>query len=290
MYKFLMYEGGVYRLNELIEKIEDLGGYILQSTKFQNELILTIAIPEEDEHIIKKIAEERRGELREGALIGTEILLVSPSISEHHLPHPTCDIAEYLRRNGAFTSILSLGRGVGRRISQISAVEKRTIGEYDASVFVLGNFEDCIKQKTKLFEDSSVTVIVTGGPESCDLECQYVGKIGRRVTRMRKVEDQKKLDMIVKSIVKCIEERRREIAEDPLSIDPIELKQQLESLDIKPTILRLDGLRIKLPYDECAERIIEMPISQNNLIHFAKVCKSFAGNVLIKILPESAVS
>jgi Uncharacterized protein related to methyl coenzyme M reductase subunit C len=49
-----MYEGGVYRVNELIEKIEDLGGYILQSTKFQNKLILTIAIPEEDEHIIKK--------------------------------------------------------------------------------------------------------------------------------------------------------------------------------------------------------------------------------------------
>ena len=285
-----MYEGGVYRVNELIEKIEDLGGYILQSTKLQNKLILTIAIPEEDEHIIKKIAEERRGELREGALIGTEILLVSPSISEHHLPHPTCDIAEYLRRNGAFTSILSLGRGVGRRISQISAVEKRIIGEYDASVFILGNFEDCIKQKTKLFEDSSVPVIVTGGPESCDLECQYVGKIGRRVTRMRKVEDQKKLDMIVKSLVKCIEERRREIAEDPLSIDPIELKQQLESSDIKPAILRLDGLRIKLPYDECAERIMEMSISQNNLCHFAKVCKSFAGNVLIKILPESAIS
>jgi Uncharacterized protein related to methyl coenzyme M reductase subunit C len=77
--------------------------------------------------------------------------------------------------------------------SQISAVEKRIIGEYDASVFILGNFEDCIKQKTKLFEDSSVPVIVTGGPESCDLECQYVGKIGRRVTRMRKVEDQKSL-------------------------------------------------------------------------------------------------
>lgn len=290
MYKFLIYEGGVYRSDELTEKIEDLGGYVLQSTKFQNELILMIAIPEEDEETIIKITEEGKGKLREGSLIGTEILLVSPSISEHHLPHPICDIAECLRRNGAFTSILSLGRGVGRRISQISAVEKRIIEEYDASVFVLGNFEDCIKQKTKLFEDLNVPVIVTGGPESCDLECQYVGKLGRRVTRMRKVEDQKKLDMVVKSLVKCIEKKRGEIAEDPLSIDPIELKQQVESLDIKPTILHLDGLRVKLPYDDYAEEIMKIKISQDNLGHFAKVCKSFAGNVLIKILPESAIS
>jgi Uncharacterized protein related to methyl coenzyme M reductase subunit C len=72
--------------------------------------------------------------------------------------------------------------------------------------------------------------------------------------------------MIVKSLVKCIEERRREIAEDPLSIDPIELKQQLESSDIKPAILRLDGLRIKLPYDECAERImVNVHISKQSM-------------------------
>lgn len=301
MYRFMTYEGGVYRANELVEMVEDLGGHIIQTAQVSREIILTLAIPEEDMQIIEKVAMRLRGTLREGALIGTEIGVISPSVSRHHLPHPVCDIAEYLRRMGGVTNIIGMGRGTGRRIAQISMTEKAMIDEYDAAVFIFGNFEDCImNQKARLLSDLNIPIIVTGGPDIHNIPHAdgYVCGIGRRTDRMRKKEDIERLEEIARLLGRCIEDRRREIAEDPLSIDPIEIKQYVDGLPIinqatrhSPTILHLDGLRIKLPYDRYADEIRRTKILGKRLDYFARVTKSRneRGDILIKILPESAI-
>ena len=107
------------------------------------------------------------------------------------MPHPTCDIAEQLRRVGAITVVMGLARGKGRQTAQISADEKAVIEEYDAAVFVLGNFKDCIlEHKVRLFEDIDIPVVAVCGPEIEELpSCEaLVCGIGRKVERMRREE------------------------------------------------------------------------------------------------------
>ena len=149
MYKTMLFEGGVYRYDELKELIEDIGGFILQEMVMQTETTLHLAFPEEEENRIRKKGKEIGGKLKELPLAGAEIMLVVPSLGKHHSVHPICDIAEFLRRNGAITDMLGLARGVGKRIAQITAREKEIIEECDAAVFVFGNFKECIEEKNE---------------------------------------------------------------------------------------------------------------------------------------------
>jgi putative methanogenesis marker protein 7 len=109
-----MYTGGVYRHDELMELVEDLGGHLLQKNVMQLEVVLLILVPADDISEVEQKAAELLGTITRAPLIGTEIAVVAPSLAYHHMPHPTCDIAEYLRRNGAKTNIIGLARGVGR--------------------------------------------------------------------------------------------------------------------------------------------------------------------------------
>ncbi|MDD1756776.1 MAG: methanogenesis marker 7 protein, partial [Methanomassiliicoccales archaeon] len=43
-----MFDGGVYRINELYELVEDIGGFVIQKTQIQVMITVTIAIPAED--------------------------------------------------------------------------------------------------------------------------------------------------------------------------------------------------------------------------------------------------
>ena len=136
MYKVLLFDGGVYRINELYELIEDIGGFVIQKTVIQVMITVTMAIPEEDQPIIEAKSRELGAKLVDVPLAGTEIAVVGPTLGRHHMPHPICDIAEQLRRYGAITVVMGLARGKGRATAQISADEKAIIDEYDAAVFV----------------------------------------------------------------------------------------------------------------------------------------------------------
>ena len=46
MYEVLLYDGGVYKINELYELIEDVGGFVIQKTQVQVQITFTLAIPE----------------------------------------------------------------------------------------------------------------------------------------------------------------------------------------------------------------------------------------------------
>jgi hypothetical protein len=147
----VMFVGGVYKHDLVIELVEDLGGYILQKNVAQSEVILLMLVPSEDMPAMKALSSELRGELTRAPLAGTEVVVVTPTLAIHHLPHTACDIAEYLRRNGAKSNMIGLARGVGREIAQINEYEAALINEHDAAVFIFGNFAECIRKKESLY-------------------------------------------------------------------------------------------------------------------------------------------
>ena len=63
MYEVLMYDGGVYRINELYELIEDVGGFVIQKTKIQVQIVVTMAVPEEEHAVIEEKTAELGGKL-----------------------------------------------------------------------------------------------------------------------------------------------------------------------------------------------------------------------------------
>ena len=101
MYEVLMFDGGVYKINELYELVEDIGGFVIQKTQIQVQITVTLAIPEEERVTIEEKTRELGGKIVEVPLAGAEIAVVAPTLARHHMPHPTCDIAEQLRRMGA---------------------------------------------------------------------------------------------------------------------------------------------------------------------------------------------
>ena len=57
MYKTLTYTGGVHKHEEITELIEDLGGFVLQETISQMDLVITLAVPLED---VEKVQEKAK--------------------------------------------------------------------------------------------------------------------------------------------------------------------------------------------------------------------------------------
>ena len=133
------YKGGIYQHDTIIDLIEDLGGYIVQKHIIAAEVVLQCFVPRDDIELIRKIAKPLFGEVTDSPLVGTEIAVVSMSLEIHHLPHPSCDFAEYARRIGAKTNMVSPARGPGKRISQLSDEERDVINEHDIAV-------TCIRQ------------------------------------------------------------------------------------------------------------------------------------------------
>ena len=143
----VMFTGGLYKHDLVLELVEDLGGYILQKNVTQTEIILLLLVPSEDMNALEILSRDLRGELVRAPLAGTEVAVVTPTLAIHHLPHVACDIAEYLRRHGSKTNMIGMARGVGREIAQINEYETSLINEHDAAVFIYGNFSGLHKEK-----------------------------------------------------------------------------------------------------------------------------------------------
>lgn len=291
MYKVMMFSGGVYKFNELKELVEDIGGFILQEMVMQVETMLHLAFPVEEERVIRDKVKEVGGKIKELPLAGAEIMIVVPSLGKHHAVDPMCDIAEFLRRNGAITNMMGLARGVGKRIAQMTALEKVIIEECDAAVFVFGNFEECIEEKAKLCETLEVPYIIAGGPPDLDIE-HYVGNIGRRTERMRRKNEIEQLEAVAEAVRVAIDEKKREIDEDPLATSPLFIKELLD-LVLPPkageefsTIVQLDGLRVKVEEGD-EENLKNIEIGKRKLSDICNITKSKYDGYLVKILPEA---
>ncbi len=296
------YVGGVYKHNHLLELVEDLGGYILQKNVMQTEVVLLMLVPINDMPIVEAKAKELLGKLTRAPLTGTEIATVAPTLAYHHLPHLNCDVAEFLRQHGAKTNMVGLARGVGKRICQITAYERDLINEHDLAVFILGNYEHCIIEKSKkLYEGIEIPIVVTGAPELKTEEVPnataYVGSFGRILHQMRHAEELRALDKLAEVIGKVLDDVRKELAKDPPSVAPPRIKKEIEeqipeiidSLHPLPVTLQMNGARVKLPYEEYYEKIENIRFVEGVAMkEVARVMPSKMRNfILIKALPKS---
>ena len=302
MYETLTYTGGVHKSEEIRELIEDLGGFILQDSVLQMELVLNMAVPLEDVDKIEKKANELLGKISIAPMAGSEIAIVSPTLARHHLPHAACDISEYLREFGAKDNMIGLARGDGKGTSGITEEEKSLIEEHDIAIFALGSFENCIKEKAFLYDDIDIPVIVTGAPEIPIEELPgadaYVGDLGRIPRRLRRGPDVRALDRLVETTERILNDKKREMALDAPLVPSIVVKNAIENQvsEIKdvisptPVTSQLDGVRVKLNYDKYADLIADVVIDGKKLSELAEIKKSFMYDyILVKINSESSL-
>jgi putative methanogenesis marker protein 7 len=291
----------VYKHDLVIELVEDLGGYVLQKNVAQSEIILLLLVPTEDMPALQALIKELRGELVRAPLAGTEVVVVTPTLAIHHLPHTACDIAEYLRRNGAKSNMIGLARGVGREIAQINEYEAALINEHDAAVFIFGNFAECIRKKECLYRNISVPVVVTGGPEipKSDLPYafEYVPTVGRIAHRARKATEIGTLDLTIEAVGRALDRTRTEIAKDPLTTSPPRVmdavREQVPEVEYSysplPIALNLSGVRVKLPYEGYKDAVKAVRFDEGvTLGEIATVKPSrMKDYILVRILPAS---
>ena len=301
MFEVMMYDGGVYRSAELFEAIEDVGGTVLHINRSAQMLMVTMSIPEEDRHVIEGIAKEIGGDIRSVPLAGTEIAVIGCTLGRHHMPHPVCDIAEAMRQGGAISVVMGLARGRGKSTSQISKREISIIDEYDAAIFMLGNFKPCVEAKRTLLEDISAPVILVSGPMPDGMEdcCEaIVSGVGRKAERMKSSEERAKLAEISEAVNQVLLRKKRQLEEDPLFIHPAELKLLLESyepidmcLRPAPIVLHMDGLRVKIPYREHKDYFDNLEVYGRKLPEIADIIESKLedSSTLIKIRTMSQI-
>jgi putative methanogenesis marker protein 7 len=293
MYKIMMFEGGVYKFNELKELVEDIGGFILQESVMQTETMMHMAFPEEEERTIRDKIKELGGKFKKLPLAGAEIMIVAPSLGKHHAVNPMCDIAEFLRRKGAITNMMGLARGVGKRIAQIKAKEMKIIEEFDAVVFVFGDFKECIEEKQKLCEKIDIPYLIVGGPQDLDLD-YYVGGIGRKTDRMRRKGEITILEGMADALGEILDEKRREVEEDPLAASPLFIKEMIEMVippkagEELPIVVQLDGLRVTID-DEDVAKIRDVEVGTKKLSEICDIKKSLFKGYLLKIKTEAEV-
>jgi putative methanogenesis marker protein 7 len=299
------YKGGIYQHDIIIDLIEDLGGYIVQKHIIAAEVVLQCFVPKDDIELIRAIAKPLFGEVTDSPLVGTEIAIVSMSLEIHHLPHPSCDIAEYVRRIGAKSNMVSLARGPGKRIAGLNDEERDVINEHDVAVYLLGNFETCLEYKLPtLRRGIEVPIVLCGGPDEAALRRitnppfdGYVGNVGRFMRRTKEAEQLDKMDEIVAVITRVVEKKRDDIAKDPLSVSPARLMDLIREkvpdiLDVTsptPLTVQMRGLRVKLPYDRYAAPLRAIEIEDGiKLGDVADVVPSrMRDYILVKILPFS---
>ena len=302
------YRGGIYRHDEIVALIEDLGGYIVQKHVLAQEVVLQCFVPKDDIELIRTIAKPLAGEVTDSPLVGTEIAVVIPSLEIHHLPHPACDIAEYSRRLGAKSNMVGMARGVGKRIAGINDEERDVINEHDIAVYVLGNFEVCIEHKMPILRRGvEVPIVLCGAPDKETLERitkpavdGYVGNVGRFMHRTKESDELAKLDEIIAEITRVLERKREEIAKDPLSVSPARLmdviREQMPAIhevtSPTPLTVQMAGLRVKLPYDTYAhvlkKTVIEDGITIGDVSEI--VPSRMRDYILVKILPFSSTN
>ncbi|AEB67259.1 MULTISPECIES: methanogenesis marker 7 protein [Methanothrix] len=297
----VMFTGGLYKHDLVLELVEDLGGYILQKNVTQTEIILLLLVPSEDMNALEILSRDLRGELVRAPLAGTEVAVVTPTLAIHHLPHVACDIAEYLRRHGSKTNMIGMARGVGREIAQINEYETALINEHDAAVFIFGNFEDCIKKKEDLYRNIGVPVIITGGPkidpEELPYAFGYVPSIGRMAHRTRKATEIGSLDNIVEMVGRALDKTREAIAKDPLTTSPPRVmdavREQVPEVEFSysplPIALNLTGVRVKLPYAGYRDKVAAVTFDEGvKLGEVATIRPSrMKDYILVRILPSS---
>ena len=70
MFEVMMYDGGIYRSEELFEIIEDVGGVVLQKNRSSQMLSVVMSIPEEDREAVSKVCTDIGGVVKSSSFQG----------------------------------------------------------------------------------------------------------------------------------------------------------------------------------------------------------------------------
>ena len=269
MFEVMMYDGGVYRSEELYELIDDVGGVVLQKNRSSQMLTVIMSVPEEDREAIERVCNDIGGVVKSVPLAGTEVM--------------------------------GMARGRGKATSQISMTERLTLDEYDGVIFMMGNFKSCVETKAELMRDIHAPTVLVSGPvpegieDTCDA---IVTGVGRKAARMRTPPERAKLEEIADTMEAVLKDKKRSLEEDPLFVHPAEVKTVLEEyepinmcLRPSPMVLHLDGIRVKIPYNEHREYLENVEIYGRRLGEIADISPSKIddSSVLIRIKTRSQV-
>jgi methyl coenzyme M reductase subunit C-like uncharacterized protein (methanogenesis marker protein 7) len=114
---------------------------------------------------------------------------------------------------------------------------------------------------------------------------------------MTEEKEIRKLDEVACAVIRCVEKKREEEADDPLTVEPprimYEIKNQIpeinEVLSPVPINLQIDGLRVKLPYVEYRDDVEEIKFDEGyKLREMAEIRRSlFKRSILLKVMPRS---
>lgn len=288
----LIFNGGVYEHQEFENLVYDLGGFVIMKNYAQTEVTIFFLVPEEDLERVKEKAVELKAELKNAPLAGSEIAVVVPTISIYHLPHHSCDVAEYLRRKGAKTNMVGLSRGVGKRLAMLTAFERELINEHDVAVFLFGNFRECVSEKIKkMLRGVTIPAVATGFPKIEAPEgVEYVPNLGRIVGKFSRESDIELLEKVAKAVEKQVEKKRKIF--ERFDVPPYYIKSEIEnqipeieeSPSPAPITVKLDGVRVKLPYEKFGERIKDVRILDFRLGDICNVLPSvIEGQTLVRV-------
>ena len=126
----------------------------------------------------------------------------------------------------------------------------------------------------------------------------YVGGLGRIPRRLRRGPDIRALDKLVETIEKILNDKKREMTLDAPLVPPIVVKNAIENqvseiedvISPTPVTSQLDGVRVKLNYDEYAEVIGNVVIDGKNLSEISEIKKSkMYDYILVRINTESSL-
>jgi putative methanogenesis marker protein 7 len=156
--------------------------------------------------------------------------------------------------------------------------------------------------KTHLFSDIDIPVVVTGAPKMdvADLPgaMAYVNGLGRIPRRLKRGEDIRALRSLAEVVEDILDTRRKEMLDDPPIVPSILVKTEIENqipeveeiYSPAPIVSQLDGVRVKLNYDQYKDKIAEVEVDDYRLGDVSEIKKSMMYDyILVKLLPETSI-
>ncbi|OFV67990.1 MAG: Methyl-coenzyme M reductase, protein C [Candidatus Syntrophoarchaeum caldarius] len=282
----LKYIGNAFESDEIIEFIEDLGGFVLNIDQMGGVAEFDVMIDHESVNILRKRAALRKhsGRVITVPLYGIEVAVIIPSFNLHHTPFPHCSTVETLRQAGAKVNTIAPARGVGRK-AILMREERMMIEEHDLAIFMFGCFEHCIREKMELCRRLNVPVIVTGYADlESDDELIFIPSITRIPTMFDDPDDKRIIGAFMESVISIIGSLRPDV---PATYPYI--KTEIESKFGVNVVLKMSGLRVNASYDEYAEKLGEMEFYFGKLGEFGSIKRGTQDDIIIE-LPLSVPS
>jgi len=276
----LKYIGNAFGSDEIIDFIEDLGGFVLNVDQMGGVVEFDVMMDRESVEVLRMRAAHREhsGKVIGVALYGIEVAVIIPSFNLHHTPFPHCSTVETLRQAGAKVNTIAPARGVGRK-AILMREERMMIEEHDLAIFIFGCFEYCIREKMELCRRLDVPVIVTGYADvESDDELIFIPSITRIPTMFDDPDDKRMIGAFMESVISIIGSLRPDV---PATYPYI--KTEIEAKFGVNVVIKMSGLRVDASYDDYAEKLGEMEFYFGKLDAFGRITRGTQEDIIIEL-------